>query len=77
MMAEWFGYTALGLSLVSMNMTDMRLFRWLHLLASCVYMVYGLMISAMPLIIGATLFVIIHCYRLYRLYNPDSINRLT
>ena len=68
-MAEYFGYTALLISLLSVNMSNMLWFRWLHLTSSCIYCVYGCMIRALPLAIGAALFIIIHSYRLYKLYK--------
>ena len=71
-MAEYIGYSGLAISLLSVNMTNMHRFRVLHLLASCIYMVYGLMIGAMPLVIGGSLFSLIHCYRLYKLFKEEN-----
>ncbi|NQX97702.1 MAG: hypothetical protein HRT73_07455 [Flavobacteriales bacterium] len=71
-MAEYVGYTALLISLLSVNMNNMLRFRWLHLLASCIYFIYGFLIDAMPLVIGATLFAIIHSYRLYKIYKVNA-----
>jgi len=68
-MAEYIGYSALALSLLSVNMTNMLRFRLLHLVSSWIYLVYGVMIEAMPLIIGASLFSLIHCYRLYKIFK--------
>ncbi len=72
-MAEYIGYTALFVSLLSVNMSNMTWFRWLHLLASCIYFAYGILIEATPLAVGAALFATIHCYRLYKIYkvNPS------
>jgi len=69
-MAEYIGYTALLISLLSLNMNSMLSFRYLHLLASIFYFSYGLMIGATSLAVGATLFALIHSYRIYRIYNP-------
>ncbi len=71
-MNEYIGYTALLISLLSVNMSNMLWFRRLHLLASCIYLVYGLLIEAMPLAIGAALFALIHCYRLYKLHKVKA-----
>jgi len=68
-MAEYIGYTALVISLLSINMTNMLFFRWLHLLSSCIYCFYGVLIEATPLIVGASLFVLIHSYRIYKMYK--------
>ena len=68
-MAEYIGYTALIISLLSVNMTNMLRFRWLHLTSSCIYCIYGALIEATPLIVGAILFASIHSFRLYKLYK--------
>jgi hypothetical protein len=69
MMAEYVGYTALAISLLSVNMSNMVRFRWLHLSSSCIYCMYGVLIEATPLIVGALMFASIHIYRLYKLYH--------
>ena len=51
-MWEWLGYCALGISLLSVNMTRIKPFRWLHLLASSLYMIYGFLIQAFPIMVG-------------------------
>lgn len=68
-MWEWLGYAALGASILSMNMTRMKPFRWFHLLASGLYLAYGIVIDAMPIMIGATIFMGMHIYHLRRIYS--------
>ena len=68
-MTEYIGYTALLISLLSITMSNMVRFRWLHIISSSIYLIYGYLIGAMPLIVGATLFVIIHSIRLYKMYK--------
>lgn len=69
MTPQLIGYLALAISLISMNMTSMRRFRWLHLVASSLYLLYGLLIDEAPMAIGGALFAMIHCYRLVQLYR--------
>ena len=66
-MGEIVGYTALTVSLFSMTMTSMKRFRWLHLSSSILYLGYGILIQAYPVIIGAILFALIHLYRLIKM----------
>lgn len=66
-LVEYIGYSALGVSLLSLNMTNMFKFRFLHLIACVIYLVYGILIDAKPLAVGAILFSLIHCFRLYKM----------
>jgi len=68
-MAEYIGYTALAISLLSVSMSNFLTFRYLHLLSSSVYLVYGLLIEALPLAMGSAIFMMIHTYRLYKYYK--------
>ena len=65
-MIEYVGYTALGVSLLSINMNNMLWFRCLHLLSSSIYVIYGCLIGAVPLAVGSGMFMAIHCYKLYK-----------
>lgn len=68
-MIEVIGYCALAVSVLSISMRNMRTFRWLHLASSSLYLLYGILISALPLVIGATLFMGIHAVRLFKMYR--------
>ncbi|MCR9251741.1 MAG: hypothetical protein NXI20_15050 [bacterium] len=63
-MIEAIAYIALAFSLASMSMRDMLKLRFLHIASSLLYGIYGFFISSTPLIIGAIIFISIHCYRL-------------
>ncbi len=69
-MWEFLGYAALVASLLAINMTRMKSFRWLHLLASGLYLAYGISLNAMPIMVGATLFMGLHLFHLGRIYRP-------
>ncbi len=63
----WIGYLALGMSLWAVTKRNMRAFRWLHLMASVLYIAYGLSIEAYPIAIGGSIFMMIHVYHLWKM----------
>lgn len=58
------GYLALLTNLTSMNMKELKLLRILAAAANALYVIYGILIGAMPVAIGCTIAVGIHLYRL-------------
>ncbi len=71
-MLEILGYAALAFSLMAVNKTNMKSFRWLHLLASSLYLAYGISLNAMPIMIGATIFMGLHIYHLRKIYSSRN-----
>ncbi|WP_350285834.1 YgjV family protein [uncultured Croceitalea sp.] len=65
--AELVGYIALLLNLYSMSAKNERKLRLVSLVANLIYVFYGIMISATPIIAGCTVAVLLHAYRLYKL----------
>ncbi|MDX2304214.1 MAG: hypothetical protein NW226_15530 [Microscillaceae bacterium] len=63
-MVELIAYTALIISLLSMSMRKIHLLRYLHIVSSSLYGIYGFFIASQPLMVGAGLFVMIHIYQL-------------
>ncbi|BDD09153.1 hypothetical protein FUAX_15850 [Fulvitalea axinellae] len=60
------GFFALSIALFAMSNKDMiKLRRW-HLLSSVLYIVYGILTSAYPVILGAVLYCGIHAWHIYR-----------
>ena len=55
-----------------MTMKDVIHLRIMALCANAVYVAYGLMLHAMPFIIGCTIAVSIHTYHIYRLKNENK-----
>ena len=68
-MIHLLGYSALTLNLFSMTRKDILYLRWLSLLANGIYIVYGILLSAPPFIIGCSIAVLIHAYHLYNLHR--------
>jgi hypothetical protein len=69
MTVEWIGYAALGVSVLSINMTKMLAFRWIHLLAAGLYAAYGILIDAGPIVASGAIFMVIHAFHLFRIYS--------
>ena len=61
------GYLGLVLNLYSMYTKGEYRLRLFSIIANVVYIVYGLLISAMPIVIGCTIAVFLHTYRLKHL----------
>lgn len=76
-MSDIVGYFALLLNLYSMAAKGEWRLRVISLIANCIYIVYGILIQAKPIIIGCTVAVVLHGYRLYQLkiktYGTDTI----
>ncbi len=64
-MIHWLGYSAICLNLASMAMKNVLCLRLLSLLANGIYIFYGILLNAPPLIIGCSIAVIIHAYHIY------------
>lgn len=58
------GYFALLLNLYSMAAKDERRLRIISLLANGIYVYYGILIEATPVILGCITAVVLHAYRL-------------
>lgn len=66
------GYAALVLNLVSMTMKDVLKLRSLSLTANALYIIYGILIGAAPLMIGCTIAVVIHGYHIIKIYREKK-----
>lgn len=61
------GYVGLILNLTSMAMKDVLHLRWFSLVANVVYIIYGILLSSPPFIIGCSIAVIIHSYHIFKI----------
>jgi Na+/H+-dicarboxylate symporter len=66
-MFDIIGYIALGLNLYSMYSKGEYRLRVFSAIANFAYVIYGVLINALPLVIGCTIAVILHLYRLHKL----------
>ena len=67
------GSAALLLNLISMNMTSMLMLRWLSLSGNLLFAIYGLLINAIPIVIGTSIAVAIHGYHLLKIYQQRRL----
>lgn len=66
-LADSIGYMALVLNLYSMSSKSEYRLRVISVVANAIYVLYGFMISAVPLIVGCSVAVFLHLYLLYRM----------
>ena len=68
------GYAALVINLYSMSTKGEYKLRLISLIANMGYILYGVLISAAPIIIGCTIAVFLHGFHLRRLRLKKSNN---
>lgn len=61
------GYGGLVINLYSMSKKGEYKLRLISLIANVIYILYGVLISATPIIVGCTIAVFLHGYHLRRL----------
>lgn len=66
-LADTIGYIALGVNLYSMSSRSEHRLRVISVVANLIYVFYGFIISAIPVIIGCSIAVLLHLYRLYKM----------
>ena len=74
-MIHLIGYSALVINLTSMAMKNMVYLRWCSLIANAVYILYGVLLNAPPLIIGCSIAVLIHAYHLRTILSIKKTNK--
>jgi hypothetical protein len=68
------GYGGLAINLYSMSTKGEYKLRFISLIANVIYIVYGALISATPIIVGCTIAVFLHGYHLRRLKTKKNNN---
>ncbi|WP_223033630.1 hypothetical protein [Hanstruepera marina] len=66
------GYSALVINLYSMSVKGEYKLRLISALANFIYIIYGMLLTAFPIIIGCSIAVVLHIYRLKRLKIDDK-----
>lgn len=66
------GYSALVINLYSMSVKGEYKLRLISALANFIYIIYGILLIAFPIIIGCSIAVVLHIYRLKRLKLDDN-----
>lgn len=68
------GYGGLAINLYSMSAKGEYKLRFISLIANIIYILYGVLISATPIIVGCTIAVFLHGYHLRRLNIKKNNN---
>ena len=68
---EWVGYAASILIAISMFMKDIIKLRFINLIGSLLFAIYGFIIKAYPVAIVNVIIVFVNLYYLYKLYNNN------
>lgn len=66
------GYTALLINLYSMSVKGEYRLRLISAIANFIYIIYGVLLSALPIIIGCAIAVLLHLIRLRRLKPAEN-----
>ncbi len=64
-MTEIIGYAGSALLLISMMMKDMKTLRWINVLGCATFIVYGVLLGAVPIIITNTAILLVNLYYLF------------
>jgi hypothetical protein len=71
-MVHLLGLVALSFSLLAMMMKNILILRIFSATANFVYIIYGSLIGAPPLIIGGAIVVLIHSYHIHKLIRNND-----
>ena len=71
------GYGALIINLYSMSVKGEYKLRLISLIANIAYIFYGVLLNASPVIIGCTIAVLLHGFRLYKLQSTKTTSHDT
>jgi GNAT superfamily N-acetyltransferase len=74
---EWIGYLASLIVLVSLLMSSVKKLRWINLIGSLTFAVYGFLISAYPVAVMNAGIVLINSYYLFQMYKKNDYFTLT
>ncbi|HLO43095.1 MAG TPA: hypothetical protein VK175_02105 [Leadbetterella sp.] len=69
---EWVGYAASLIVAISLVMSSIVKFRWINLLGSALFAVYGFLIQAWPVCFFNSAIVFINLYFLYKIYSKKD-----
>jgi uncharacterized protein with PQ loop repeat len=64
-MTDLIGYAGSALLLFSMMMKDMKTLRWINVLGCATFIVYGVLMAAVPIIITNTSILLVNLYYLF------------
>jgi hypothetical protein len=74
---EWLGYLASLIVLISLLMSSVKKLRWINMIGSLTFAVYGFLIDALPVAVMNTGIVAINIYYLVQMYRKNDYFTLT
>lgn len=74
---EWIGYLASLIVLISLLMSSVKKLRWINLIGSVIFAVYGVLITAIPVAVMNGGIVAINMYYLYQMYQKKDYFRIS
>lgn len=73
---EWLGYIASFIILISLLMSSIIKLRWINLLGSIAFGIYGFLIGSLPVAVMNIGIVLINAYYLYKIYGSKEYFQL-
>jgi hypothetical protein len=70
---EWIGYVASGIIAISMTMSSIVKFRIINLAGAALFLVYGILIDAMPVAFLNGFIVVVDMYYLYGIFSKKEV----
>lgn len=69
---DFIGYTALIINLTSMGMRNVLLLRGFSAVANFIYVIYGIILGATPIVVGCSIAVSLHTYHIVKNYKSKQ-----
>ena len=73
---DWLGYLASLIVLISLLMSSIIKLRWINLLGSCIFALYGFLIGALPVAFMNIGIALINVYYLVKIYGSKEYFKL-
>jgi len=64
-LVEWIGYAAMGILMVSFLMKDIKKLRVINSIACILFVIYGFMLDAIPIVISNAFIAMVNFYYLF------------
>jgi hypothetical protein len=73
---EWIGYLGSALVALSLAMSSIVKLRWINLAGSVVFVIYGIIIDAIPVALVNGIIVVVNLYYLWKIYARTDLFRI-
>ena len=75
-LVEWIGYIASLIVLISLVMSSVKKLRWINMIGSIIFAVYGVLIKSYPVAVMNLGIVLVNIYYLVQLYGKKDLFKL-